>query len=155
MDLEVTSTNLDNLLTDIDGQLLNLCNIAQALGVDHITEAITAQREALTDFQPLLRAAPDLVAVLAALLLSCELNTDDIEEHTLRLCYRAYKVLKLATGKEMGLIPELNAVAYDPVSDTTICRICYADRTTDGAESCCYCGNSYDNPTTEREEVQA
>ena len=121
--------------------------------MDHSTEAITAQREALRDFQPLLRAAPDLAAVLAALLLSCELNTDYIEEHTLRLCYRAYKVLKQATGREMDLIPELHAVAYDPASDATICRICYEDRTADGAESCCYCGNSYAHPTTEREAV--
>jgi hypothetical protein len=61
MSTEVTGTNIENLLREIDDQLENLCGITTVLGVDHITEAITAQREALNELLPLLLAAPHRV----------------------------------------------------------------------------------------------
>jgi len=144
-----------SLLQIIDSSLADEEYNNMKLGLEAGKRCTQEIRQELAAVAPLMLAAPDLLAVLAALLNSTELNYTDMEEHTLRLCARAYKVLEQATGERMDDMRKLRAIAYQPAADATVCQVCQEDRTTDGAETCCYCGHSYDHPTTEREAVLA
>jgi hypothetical protein len=88
----------------------------------------------------LLLAAPDMLAVLAALLNSCELNTDDIGERTLRLCWRGYRVLHAATGLHADL-GQMRHLEYNPATDPDICQGC-AEMRVPASDECPYCGHA-------------
>lgn len=97
---QTIETMRGDIATVIDTADMLINDVIVYVHTDEESESYNLKLKALHRVQGLLRAAPDLVAVLAGLLACPDLNLDDMDESTFDLCAKAYDVLSAALGIE-------------------------------------------------------